>query len=457
MQSPSKQPDKRCHDHDEGKDVDVNGASSGQATEMTEGSFAKIGDGRPTDEDALDGTNDSKPDVYDVNVLAWDTPVSPLHLAILGGHTEVIKVLVSTFGADVLLPIKVVDTHSQNPKHAIMTLLLAAQLSGSTSLDVTKELISLGASSAQGDMQQISAVHYVVAKRKVLLLKACLEDDGAAARSVLSHLTLEKVHWRPESNTPLTTAIKSGNEELVDTLLDFGAKPFIDVDDFAAAYTQANGNRSTYGWMDRDIDVAEVWRNSTIQPVFLALKTEMPNVIADLLDAGADINAINIEGYEAIVRSKDHAVYAGQGGTLLDAVAAKVHKLENALNNHLELPNPITLEKDEVYLKSSDPGSYEHWYISNSVQVAKNIVQQWQDDRNNRLKQGEGRLGKQRRVDALRALRERFMSLKARLLRMVCILILVLLTNPLPGSYTTLSFRVIHLRSLIYQTSSADL
>jgi len=117
---------------------------------MTEGSFVKIATGKPTDEDALDGIDDSEPDVYDVNVVAWDTPVSPLHLAILGGHTEVIKILVGTFGAEVLLPITVVDMYSRNPKHAIMTLVLAAQLSGSTSLDVTKELISLGASSAQG-------------------------------------------------------------------------------------------------------------------------------------------------------------------------------------------------------------------------------------------------------------------------------------------------------------------
>jgi ankyrin repeat protein len=457
VQSRSEQSDVEGHDQDEGSDVDVDDASSDQVTEMTEGSFVKLGDGRLTDEDALDGVDISKPDVYDVNVLAWDTPVSPLHLAILGGHTEAIKVLVSTFGAEVLLPIKVVDTRSQNPKHAIMTLVLAAQLSGPTSRDVTKELISLGASSAQGDMQQITALHYLVAKRKVLLLKACLENDGAAARSVLNHLNLQDVRWRPKSDTPLTTAIKSGNEELVDTLLDFGAKPFIDIDEFAAAYTQANGNSSTYGWRDCDTDVAEVWKDNTVQPVFLALRNDMPNVIADLLDAGVDINAINIEGYEAIARSKDGAVYAGQGGTLLDAVVAKICDLESALNNHFELPKPIALENDQAYLKLSDPGSYERWYLSNLVQVAKNIVQQWQDERNKRLKQEEGRLGKQRRVYALRALRARFMSLKDRLLRTVCILMQNRLNNPRPGPQTALFSGAMHWRSSICQTSSANL
>jgi len=390
---------------------------------MTEGSFVKIGNGKPTDEDALDGIDESEPDVYDVNVVAWDTPVSPLHLAILGGHTEVIKILVGTFGADVLLPIKVVDMYSRNPKHAVMTLVLAAQLSGSTSLDVTKELISLGASSAQGDMQQITAIHYLVAKRKVLLLKACLEEDGAAARSVLNHLTLQDVFWRSESDTPLTTAIKYRDEELVYNLLDFGAKPSIDVDDFAAAYTQKNESRPTYGWRGCDTDVAEIWKKNTVQPIFLAMKNDMPSVIAKLLDAGVDINAMDVEGYEAVARYKDGVGYAVPGGTLLDAVVARIRDLDSAMNHHFELPKPIALEDDPAYLEASNPGSYERWFLSKTVHVARNIVQQWQEERDGKLQQEEDRRGKQQRVDALRALHERFVSVRDRLLQMVCILV----------------------------------
>lgn len=389
---------------------------------MTEGSFVKIGNGKPTNEDVLDGMNDSEPDIYDVNVVAWDTPISPLHLAILGGHTEVIKILVSTFGADVLLPIKVVDSYSRNPRHAIMTLVLAAQLSGSTSLDVTEELISLGASSAQGDMEQITALHYLVAKRKILLFKAYLENDGAAARSVLNHLSLVDVFWRSESDTPLTTAIKSGDEELVDTLLGYGAKPSIGVDEFAAAYAKTSEDRVTYGLRDRDVDVNEIWKKKTVQPIFLTIKNDMPCVIGKLLDAGVDINTIDIEGYEAITRYETGGVgYIVRGGTLLDAVVAKTCDLESALNNHLDPPKPIALQEDQSYLQASELGSYERWYLSKSVHVAKNIVQQWQEERASRLKQEEERLGKQQRVNALRALQELFVSLKDRLLQMVCI------------------------------------
>lgn len=205
----------------------MDGASSDEDTTMTEGSFVKVGNDKPADEDALDGADDTEPDVYDVNVVAWDTPVSALHLAILGGHIEVIKALVNTFGADVLLPIKLIDTYSRNSKAAIMTLILAAQLSVSTSLHMTKELLSLGASTAQGDMQRVTAFHYLVVERKIQLLKACIEEDGVAARTALDHLVLRDAQWRPRSDTPLTAAIKTGDSDLVEALLEFGAKPMI--------------------------------------------------------------------------------------------------------------------------------------------------------------------------------------------------------------------------------------
>jgi ankyrin repeat protein len=51
-----------------------------------------------------DSTDD--PDIYEVDVIAWDYGLSPLHLAILNGHLGIIDLLVSEYGADVLLPVK---------------------------------------------------------------------------------------------------------------------------------------------------------------------------------------------------------------------------------------------------------------------------------------------------------------------------------------------------------------
>lgn len=237
-------------------------------TDMTEGSFVKIAHKKGVDEDALDGKDDSEPDVYDVNVVAWDTPVSPLHLAIIGGHTKVINTLISTFGADALLPIKIIDEYSRSPKHAIMTLVLAAGLPSTDALQVTHALLASSASSAQADNQRISAFHYLVAKEKVDLLKASVVDDGAATRSALNHLVLEDTYWRPSADTPLTTAIKTGNTDLVQLLLDMGAKPSIDLDDYTTAHNAVGQRRSYY---HNNQDVAKLWRENVRQPIFLAV------------------------------------------------------------------------------------------------------------------------------------------------------------------------------------------
>ena len=235
---------------------------------MTEGSFVKIVDKKGVDEDALDGKDNSEPDVYDVNVVAWDTPVSPLHLAIIGGHSKVIKTLISTFGADALLPIKIIDEYSRSPKHAIMTLVLAARLPSTNALQVTHALLASSASSAQADNQRISAFQYLVAKEKVSLLKASIVDDGAATKSALNHLVLEDTYWKPSADTPLTTAIRTGNTELVQLLLDIGAKPSIGLDDYTTAHNAVGQRRSYY---HNNQDVAKLWRENVRQPILLAV------------------------------------------------------------------------------------------------------------------------------------------------------------------------------------------
>jgi len=58
-----------------------------------------------TQVDVLEDSSE-EPDIYEIDVIAWDYGLSPLHLAILNGHLDIIKLLVSEYGADVLLPVK---------------------------------------------------------------------------------------------------------------------------------------------------------------------------------------------------------------------------------------------------------------------------------------------------------------------------------------------------------------
>ncbi|KAL9581294.1 MAG: hypothetical protein Q9212_003986, partial [Teloschistes hypoglaucus] len=406
----SESEDVRMDDGDEDDSDEVMEDSSSESdTAMTEGSFVKIADKKGSDEDALDGGDESEPDIYDVNVLAWDTPVSPLHLAILGGHTGVIKTLIGTFGADVLLPIKIVDEYSRSPRAAIMTLVLAARLANPDALLVTQNLLSHGASSAQADIDRVSAFHYVVAKKRVDLLKACIRDDGAAAKSALNHLVVEDSYWQPKTDCPLTTAIKSGDVELVQSLLNAGAKPMIELDDYASTY-ETMKERRKYSYYRQD-DVSMMWKENVLQPTALAVENEMPEIVLKLVEAGADMNTIDKDAHQALANIKDNKGTHLHGKSLLEMVQDKIESLDKTMEMKFDLPPPISLESDEYYLKDTEPGSYARWTLSKSIERAKSNLKDWKESRDEQLKAEADRKGKEERLTALKALKTRYMHL----------------------------------------------
>jgi ankyrin repeat protein len=91
-------------------------------------------------------------------VIAWDYGLSPLHLAILNGHLEIIELLATEYGADVLLPVKLVEPGTSNARGAIMTILLALSLPAEKAKEVVELLLSLGATSAQAQRCTTSSV-----------------------------------------------------------------------------------------------------------------------------------------------------------------------------------------------------------------------------------------------------------------------------------------------------------
>lgn len=87
-------------DSDEDSDEDSDGeVIDGEETEadvfsIATGSFVKV-----KNEDQDDGKSSvpeeslDEPDYYKIDVLSWDTPCSPLHFAIAGGHEETVSIL----------------------------------------------------------------------------------------------------------------------------------------------------------------------------------------------------------------------------------------------------------------------------------------------------------------------------------------------------------------------------
>ena len=400
---------------DENMEDDMDDDDSNEDMATTEGSFVNIVKKKPADEDALDNEDDSEPDVYDVNVVAWDSAVSPMHLAILGGHVEVIKVLASTFGADVLLPVKLVNSYTRKPSEAIMTLVLAAQLSGALSVDVTKTLLSLGASSAQADMTRVSAFHYLTAKANVNVLKACIDDDTIAARSVLDHVGLQGSYYDPSATTPLTTAINAGKKGVVNVLLDAGAKPIVDVEDFANAYSAEKEANPGRFWRS-DENLSKMWRENVNQPILLAVEREMPEFILRMIDSGADINTVDTMGHTAVGQFEEDSNSRLRGKSLLDLINSKLLEIEKAIESQPKLPKPIDIADDQAYLGSLATNSYEAWSVCKTVEVARNIVKEWADERTKQLAEESAKSGRSRRLAILKALKDEFDSLRSQIL-----------------------------------------
>lgn len=52
----------------------------------------------------MEGEEAEEDDILDINLPDWDFKMTPLHHAIVGAHEDVARLLVSDFGADVLIP-----------------------------------------------------------------------------------------------------------------------------------------------------------------------------------------------------------------------------------------------------------------------------------------------------------------------------------------------------------------
>lgn len=402
----------------ENEDIeDIASDQSDESITMTEGSFVKVHDRSASKGEKLpEDERDDESDVYDVNVLAWDAPVSPLHLAILGGHVAVIRTLISTFGADVLLPVKLMESDNRDAKVAILTLVLAAQVPQSQSFDVSKTLLSLGASSAQADMNRISALHYVIAKQNISVLRACFSIDEPAAKGALNHLVVRLSYARGTAETPLTTAIKTGDADLVSIALDLGSKPSIELDDFVSAYSFAVEDDQRR-WHNNDSDVTQRFKHTVVQPVLLAVEHDMPDVVDRLLRKGVSINTLDHHAYQALsnYQLNRHTYQRSQGKSLLDCVDQKIKDLQKRAEDYHGIPEPLSLEEIELSLDGLALGSYEHWYMSKEQHVARVIISEWHQKRTDMIKNHENREGRKEKFQALDQLKSEFEALRVHL------------------------------------------
>jgi ankyrin repeat protein len=333
----------------------------------TTGSFVKVRhEGENSEGDALPDDDNDVPDFYDINAVAWDAPCSPLHLAILNGHTEVVKELVQDFGADVLLPVKLLNEYDRRPRGAILTLVLALTLPLEKAKEMTRTLLELGASSAQADMNHVTALHYFANQGWPELIDTLLEHDLPAVKRAIDRLWVEDLYWNPRAYSPLTLAIECRDVIGALKILDAGASSTIDFDKFMESYQSRY--KSPFSRDDSEQN-RQKFLKGVEQPVMLALAREEPLIVLELLSRGADPNTLTKTAHSCVLDGRQRG--NNEGGSLLDVIREKLNALREFMGEDNEPNPPEPLKEDSYYPRDITPGTYKFWVADRAFKAAR--------------------------------------------------------------------------------------
>ncbi|KAF2093581.1 ankyrin repeat protein [Rhizodiscina lignyota] len=391
----------------------------------TTGSYVKVTQKVEADAAIPDDNEEDEPDFYDINVLAWDTPASALHLAIINGHVEVVTELVQTFGADVLLPVKLLNSYGTGtPRAAILTLVLALTLPMEKAKQMTTALLKLGASSAQADLKQHTAFEYFV-DRGVEMMDVLLENDQPAIQRVLNHIAVSDNFWNPSGSSPLTTAINNEDPKAVLKLLELGAHTTVDFSEWVKSMKIAFDEASRY---DSETNEKQ-FKQSFSQPLIVAITNEQPSIAMELLNHGADPNTLTPEGNHCVL-DQYYRMY-NSGGSALDLVQEKLKTLREAYKAHAdgnrfrnenagrfsnEPKKPEPLEQDDYYVSSIPEGSYQRWAATEQLQRAKALYDSEMKMYADRIKEKSERKGMKEKMAMVANMINEMESLEKQLL-----------------------------------------
>jgi ankyrin repeat protein len=389
-------------DRDEDSDIEmVDEADSDEDMHSTTtGSYVKVKDDNKKGEELLpEDEEEDEPDVYDVNVLTWDTQCSPLHYAILNGNIGVVKTLVQDFGADVLLPVKLLNSHDKSPRGAILTLVLALKLPLDQAKAMTQALLEIGASSAQADMKQATALHYISGDQP-RILETLFQFDEPAAKRAINHLAVTGSSWSPSAQSPLMSAILRGNSLAALKLLEAGSAPSVDFNSWIKS-TETQDERITtrdskqnHNDFVRDVE----------QPVMLAVQTEMTGLVMELLARGADPNTLPKETQRDLLYGYNQRGHTMQ--SLLDVVRGKIQNLRRYKDEKPPAEPEYKLKEGADYLDGIQTGTYKDFVAKVKLEETRVSDKQVKETWEKRLKEYNERKGiaeKQEAIDALAA------------------------------------------------------
>lgn len=337
----------------------------------TSASYVKIEKDENNGDDANHETieeNEEEPDIFDINATAWDSLASPLQLAILHGHTDVVTELVSSFGADILMPIKILNDWNGQPKASILNLVLVLALPLDKARSMSQTLLKLGASPAQADLTQSTPLHYIAQSSYSDLLDVYLEHDGPALQRAINHLALTSDRFFSTDRiffSALMNAIATQNHTSAKKLLEVGANP-----KFELEYVMSAIKSQLTGFHNFQHIVDEM-KTRMKQPILYAAEKDLPLVAIELLRRGADPNSEEAKAGRA---TKSMTVLTCVRNSLeskrefLRGDKKEVHRSFMSWNRLA-----VFEKEDESYLAEYPPASYQKFFATHQLKNAHEV------------------------------------------------------------------------------------
>jgi hypothetical protein len=228
---------------------------------------------------------------------------------------------------------------------------------------MAKTLLQLGAPIAEADLNYTTPLHYVAAMKDTIPLEIFFQADREQTLRTMDHLSLGNRMSGFGLYSPLSTAIRAGNLKPALELLDAGAKPIIEFDDYVSTIKSAYpGNSSRNIYMDFQ---------STTQPIMAALHKDYPAMVFNMLRKGAD--------------PSDHRHWGPHvGESVLDITRRKIREMQKYLSESqipVESEPPALLQsQDHEYLSDLPDGSYAAWATKLVLRRARQHFQEFHDN-----------------------------------------------------------------------------
>ncbi|KAK3341505.1 hypothetical protein B0T25DRAFT_344013 [Lasiosphaeria hispida] len=342
----------------------VDDDSDVEARSMATGSFVDVKRRKKTSEqDQIPVDDDEEPDFFDINVVAWDTPCTALHLAIIEGHEEIVKNLCQEYGADVLLPVKITGSDYSNPSGSLLTLVLAMSLPMEKAVSMVKLLLSLGATSSQGDYNGITAFQHFVERDAKSLLRTLTDVDQTGSKTAINHVVIQGYD---KALTPLQVAVREAKLEIITKLLEQGAATHVDFESWLKAAKQS----SISGQLRTFEENRKRFNQTMEQPLIVALKSPKPESAILLLERGADVNTVSTGAHDFMQyswRSRDLAQSA------LDIVNGYIKALRGYKGESSRTARPQLREGLDSCLEGFETGTYQHWLVSHEIKKMREL------------------------------------------------------------------------------------